>query len=389
MTGPYRAEIVELIAEPIRHEVTVTAEPRTGSAFELDVDTDSADLSITFSEDWAPFAQVSATAAIPEAAQLDRLDARTGCRITIGAGYVYADGTREVFPLADVGLRTRPVKRPSNTLGITASSNEARAQDYRFAWNPSMDRAGVNEAARALFDTAFGIGQYTLVSDLPAKAEAASLAEYDVKLADDLWSGLDDLAGRTGTRIYCDEAGIWRITERRSAAGTIAHELADGAHGTLIESDADLSREGWYNSVVLVYRWTEELPDGTNTDGTPKTKDKAYIRYGRASVKTGEFDVSAIGRKTYFEEFEGRRISEATANKVAAAKLRNLVTRGRSYNVTAVAAYWLRPGMTVSLKLPTGEPDRHLIQSITFRPLEGTMQITTRQPITGEITTGE
>lgn len=375
MSAPYQGRAAAALAEPLRHHATVTAVPRTGPEIELAPD-DS--LAVTFAEDWSPYAQATVTAALP-GLDLDRLDPRAGCRLRIRAGYVYQNGQEDVHPLADLGLRTRDVSLPANTLTLTAASAEALAQDYRFTWNPSLNRDGVNEVTHSLLSAVFGGGGYQLFSDFPARTEASGLTDFDANISDGLWMALDDVAGRTGKRIWCDEAGAWRIGPRVTAAGRAVLELIDGDAGTLVDANDSLTREEWFNSVLLRYRWTEELPEG----------DKVYTRYGRAAVTSGPLSVAAAGRKAYVEQIEGRRIGEATANKIAGAKLANLATRGKSYRVQAIAAYWLRPGMTVSIQLPGRAADLHLVQSVRFQPFTGLMELVTRNPGSAGITLGE
>ena len=55
--------------------------------------------------------------------------------------------------------------------------------------------------------------------------------------------------------------------------------------------------------------------------------------------------------------------------------------------ITAHAAYWLRPGMTVTVQLPVGDQQRLLVRQVTFNPVNGTMSVSLYQPINVEIST--
>lgn len=373
MTAPYLPQVAGLIPGPLEHVARVRAVPRTGAPFTLDVDPGS--LQLSFSEDWSPYAQLKLDCAVPATADLDRLDPRFNARLEVELGYVYPDGTEDVAPAADLALRSRPVNRPADTLSMDAGSDEYRAQDYRVLWWAGMERAGINEAVAWMAAYAEHPEPVRFASDFPARTNVAELAEVEVQIGDDYWSVMDDCAARTGKRIWCDEFRTWRVGARPERTGTVAHDLTVGENGTIITSSSSLDRDAWANAVCLRYRWN----DAANNE---------HIVYGRALVSAGPFAVDAVGYKGYFEEI-ARPIGTAAADRAAATRLRNLVTRGRSITLTAAAAYWLRPGQTVRVTLPTGGPGLHLVQSVTFRPGDGLMDLTTREPIDADISNGE
>lgn len=371
MTAPYSPAVAGLIADPLEHVAAVRALPRAGDPVPLEIDGDS--LELTLSEDWAPYAQARGTFLIPDA--LESLDPRLNARLEIDLGYVYPDGTRDVHTVANLGIRTRPVRRPDNVLELDAGSAEYRAQDYRAMWWAGMERRGINEAVRWLAGYAEHPDTPRVSSVFGANYGAAALAEIEVDLGSDYWSLMDDAAARTGVRVWCDELGVWQIGRRVEAVGAVRHELTVGEGGTIVTSDAGLDREEWANGVCLRYRWI----DAANNE---------RIVYGRAQLASGPFATNAVGHKVHFEEIS-RPVSLAAANAAAAAKLRILSTRGRSLSLTAAAAYWLRPGQTVRVALPTGTSDLHIVQSVTFRPGLGLMDVTTRQPLDAAISNGE
>lgn len=373
-TGAYRAETAELLPFPLGHVSSVAVAVPGASPVPLTVVTGSLD--VTFSEDWSPFAQVKLTTPLEDPALLDLLDPRLNVRVHIGAGYVHQDGTRDVHPLADVGLRERPVRRPHNTVSLDAASDEARTQDNRIMFmSPPMPTVGVNEAVRWLVGQALAPEKPQVVSDFADRGRLNGLADLEVELGADYWSLLNEVATRTDVRLWCDERRIWRLTLRPEKAKDPALFLTVGEAGTIITSESGLSREDWYNAALLVYRWRD--PEGT---------DREII--GRARLWDGPYSVSAIGAKVYHES-STRRISQATADAAAASRLRNLMTRGRSLTLKAAAAYWLRPGHTVNVQLPTGAAENHLVRSVTFHPHTGDMDIVTRQPTESTIRTGE
>lgn len=370
---PYLGQAVDLLPLPLTHLAAVTAHPTDADPFPLDYVPDT--LRVTFAENWAPYAQVELSLPVPSEAVMGLLDPRKNCRLSITAGYEYPDGRQDVHPLAEVGLRERLVGRPANLVTLKAASDEARTQDYRIMWHANFPRTGINEAVSWLLAYALAPSAPVLVSPVPDGSLAGQIAEIEAGPGDDVWSILDDIAARTGSRIWCNEAGIWHLSARTDDAGPTALDLTVGKNGTIITSDASLSRESWYNAALLRYRWT----DAGNTE---------RIVYGRARANTGPYSVHEAGSKTYFEEIE-RPATQAGADRAAESRLRNLFTRGRALTLRAAAAYWLRPGMTISVQLPTGEPELHLVQSVTFNPHLGVMDVSTRQPLSSTITNGE
>ena len=372
-TAPWEPRAESMVRQSLEHRQLVTVQPVDQDPFSLDVE----DLEISFSEDWAPHVEVSLSAAMPQdQAQLDALDPRAGCRLLVSAGYVYPDRTPDIHQLADVALDTREVTRPDNQLKLTAVSAEVQLQDYRSFWNPRVIPAtGLPAAIRAVL--AFGLQPKTakVNATVAENYGAAHLAGIEAPLGTTYWDVAEDAAARTDAWVYCDGANTWQVTTKPQLAGKPAHALTVGQGGTLISTNTTLSRQDWANAVILTYDWT----DANNVRRTV---------YGRALASSGAYATSAVGFRTHQENRE-IPVTQAQANRAAEGVLRNLISRGRGYTLDAVAAYWLRPGMTVSVQLPTGEPELHLVRSVRFRPGTGTMTLTTRQPQNVTITTGE
>ena len=372
MTAPYAPAAAEWITGDLFHEVTATAVLVPFDARELDLE----DIRITLAEDWSP--QIQADFEIPAGYDNDlfeMLDPQKRVKILIDAGYTYPDGTRDVHQLAELYLLTRPVRRPDNSISLTAASGEAMTQfaklDPWTAWVP--DRSGLTE----FVTWAATYGMYpeapVIESVLGSGFGAAALADLPVEAGMDLWSLIAEAAARTGAWVYAD-GNRWIITRSPSMAATSAHVLATGPAGTVFSSEAQLSREGFANSSLIAYRW--------------KTGTTDHLINGYARVSGGPYAPESAGRMGDAIERPGP-ITQAAANQAAAARLGNLATRGRSLLIEAHAAYWLRPSNTITVQLPTGPPETVLIRSITFAPLAGTMNITTRQALNVPMTIGE
>lgn len=375
VTDPYTGDIADRVTRDIRHHHRVSVLPVDGIETALDVQHGS--LQVQFSEDWSPHIRANLTVKAPDDADLlDLLDPRTGCRLLIDAGYILPGDVEDVHLLADVGLRTRDVNRPDNTVTLSALSDEALAQDYVLQWGAqSMPTSGVPEAVRWLTRFALQPNVPTVASDFPDGHKASALTDFMLDVGTDLWNPIEDIAARADVWVHCDGERRWRIRARPQLGAAPAHRLEVGAAGTLLTTKSTLSRDSFYNAAVLEYRWKD-------------TAGNERVVYGRAQVTSGDYRVQRAGYKTYYQRYE-RPITQAQANAAAATRVRNLVTRGRSLELSAAAAYWLRPGMTVAVTLPNGEPAAHIIQSITFQPSSGLMSLTTRQPLNVTIETGE
>lgn len=373
MTGAYLPAAAEAIKSSLRHVSAATAVLVPFSPRALDVQ----DITVTFSEDWSP--QIQATLTVPagyDTDLLDMLDPRKRCKIIIDAGYVYPDNTRDVHQLAELYLLTRPVRRPDNTMALSAASGEAMTQTARLdpwaSWSPN--RAGLTE----FVTWAATYGMYPEAPEItsvfaPGYA-AADMADIPVEAGADCWGLIAEAASRAGAWVYAD-GNRWIITGRPEASGTIAHTATTGPDGTVFQSDTQLSREGFANTCLITYRWKD-------SGGVER------LQSGYAEVSSGPLAPASAGRVGDSSERPGP-ISPAAANKAAASRLANLASRGRSVLLEAHAAYWLRPSQTITMQLPTGPPEEAIVRAVTFSPIAGTMNVTTRQAITVPISTGE
>lgn len=345
--------------------------------------------SVTFDESWSPYAQAQLTCRLPGDATLAALDPRLGKRLRLSAGYTYPDAPTvvpDVWPLADLGITRRSVRRPQGDLILSAMGDEILTQEALFY--PGMITTTVYTAAGAISNLLYGLtGRYPGVdpavinvgrnSDGSAWAEADWLPE--VGGSSTFWSIIETVADSYGLWAYdltLDRDGEWPegagdsgwyITTRPMKAASSAAQLRTGPAGTLTSTEATTSREdGWANSVTLVHEW--ETAAGVR---------KRVSR--RRSVASGPMSVAAIGyhaiRVDRTTPTTGDRASEAAASMV-----RRTITRGRSYTLTAPALYWLRPGDTATVQLPTGAQERHLIARVEFAYPAGLMTLTTRLP---------
>lgn len=330
--------------------------------FPLDVEPGS---TLTFDETSAPRVTGRLVVTAPTFVQQSALDPRAGVRILVDAGYRRPGGVEDVHPCVNLGLRTRPVAlgRGSSTIGLTVAGDEALVIDGAAAVGDTVNTA----------TTASGIAQLiaAAITPTPVIAVRASGPAVNVTPITDRWSALRDMAERATLTAYDAGLRAWVIESRPVLVGDSAAILSIGPTGTLEAWEETISRDDeWANYVIYRYAWRDA--GGVNQTLTAT----AYVADGPYSI-TG-----AAGRRMYAEDRDVPT-TQAAANAAAADALSRLVTRGRTVDVRALAAWWLRPGMTVTLQGPAGmAQERHLVQRVTFDLGAGSMDVRTRTPLT-------
>lgn len=351
MTGPYAASTPTLLAGAHRQDGAVRAtHPDWPGPVALDVE----DLSIGWDETRAPRCTATVTIPATEAVLVD-LNPLAGVRLQVDAGYIAADGTRDVHTVADLGLRSRTVNRPDGRVTLTASSDEALAIDGAPTYQWTASGFGSTAAAIThLLDVALGPHVPTVLTSGTLGPPVAQVGPTD-----DLFDTVKDLADRIGADVYDDGTRTWRLQPRPVVAGTPDAVLTVGPAGTITDAASVLARDDWYDHVLLVYKW--------------RADDTDHVLLGQAySTLTG-------GAKRYTET-RTVATTQADATAAAVALVRRLVSRSRQLRVTAIAAWWLRPGMTVDVQLPTGDLERHLVSAVDFDATRALMTVTTRLP---------
>ena len=357
-TVNYDPSCEERLRESIQHLYKVNLLPAAGGSYPLAID---GDLSVSFSLGWAPYAQASFTCKKPtDAGQLAALDGRLRSYVAVQLGYQLDGATASINEA--VRLRIDEAEETPTGLRVTLQGREMEAQDGTWAadWNGLVPRGGVREFIEYVMEqsqngsvTLTGTG-YGYRPDLVADVNPGNGAS--------LWSIATGVADSAGLKLWHDGGQTWKLQPRYGLSSTYATMLRTGKSGTITDWSRKLSRRDWYNAVDL------RFPDSPQPNGWPML--------GVANVQSGPFSPGAVGRKTYSETLPGWANS-ASANARAQALLTTLSARGSSYSITAKAAYWLRPGMTVPVKTGLGPYEKQLVESVTFTPLNGLMSLTT------------
>lgn len=357
-TSPFPPEIVDVVTSSHHQDYRIVAK-HPSWASSIDLAPTVAD--ITYDETRAPRVEFTMSMPVPSMSVINQLDPRTGVRIDVYVGYISESGTRWVYRIADLGLRDRRVSRPADEMTLEASSDEMLLIDnspvvQKFMVSPSITNAMeqlIHEGVRG-----------AVISEETTQGQEAIVLET----VTDRWNTVADLADRIGVQVFDNGLREWFIKDQPLMdPAQIAGTLIVGENGTIINSESGQSRDEWANSVHLNYTWTD-VGDGEQREVN-----------GWAYQKTGAFATTGpAGIKTYYES---RNVPSgvSAANASARSILKRVMSRANSVTLTAVAMYWLRPGMTINVKLPERNTEMHLVSSVKFNITDGTMQVVTRQ----------
>lgn len=356
VTDLYAEDTPQLITGPHGQVFRAHADhPSFDGPIELDVTT----ATVTLDEQRAPRVAATLTIVTPAAAVLAQLDPRAGVRVILEAGYIRPGGDEDVSPVFDLGLRRTVARRPGDTTTLELAGDEALVIDASPAVAATVSSPTTTGAMLAL------IGQ--AISPAPRSSSTGPAGPaVNLNPVPDRWAAVADLGDRIGARAYDDGTRTWRIGPD-AAAGTAVHTIKVGAGGTVTESTDSTSRDSWFNYVQHVYRWRP-------TGGT----DQQIV--ATAVVTGGPYAITGPAGKRISLDERSVPTTQADANAAAAAVLARQLTRSRERPLTAVAAWWVRPGDTVKVQRDTAQaPADELLSSVVFRVPDGLMDVTTRQ----------
>ncbi|GEL95353.1 hypothetical protein [Cellulomonas composti] len=264
-----------------------------------------------------------------------------------GVGYNAGVGMRSSTsrPL-DLVLVSRDVDEDAGTMTLTCASDEARAQQVA-----STSTIPTAPAGTSLID-ACNLALVRLSTALYAAVDDVTdlVAESLVWTpGTSVWDYLYPLVSSSERRLWCDERGSWRLGYPAAAGEGVLHVTP-----IRTASVDTLSTDGWYDGVVVEWRWT----DSGGVD---------HVVYESA----GPSDSRKVLKVTRERRPQPR---------VGAARtiLRWLTGNGRSVRIEAVSDYGAAPGQVVNVTLPDGTYASGVVQSVTWNLPADRMQITTR-----------
>ena len=318
---------------------------------------------VSFDESRSPRASVDVTLA--RAAGL-ALDPRAGVRVEVDAGYRRLDDTEDVQPLVDLGVRSSRPRWDVDELILQGAGDEAMAIDASPAVVESITGTSIGQAVTTLLGRC--------LNPAPPLTTTVAGAAVAVDKIEDRWQALVDLADRAGAQLYDDGLRRWRLDAVPQVKTTPDLAVTVGTGGTVLVAEEGTDRDAWHNYVLLVYRWRNAAGSDQQIIAT------AYVGGGALGIYT------TAGRRIYREQ-RNVATTQAEANAAAASILARVYSRGQTLTFRAVAAYWLRPGMTVDVTLPDGQTRRRLVARVQFDVLAGVMDVSTRQPLDLDVQT--
>lgn len=363
-TAPFDPEVEQLVKQT--HEQTFEAVAVVaGTTYDLDV----VDYSVDWDENRTPRVSARLDCVVTDEATLAALDPRTSVRVKLTVGYRLPAGTYDKHQVADLHLRDRTVNRPDNTMTLTCASDDMLLVDAAPA-APFYEGFLLHDSAVGFIDQTIdqlllGTPAYppSFVSTMPTDG-GEFVAEA---FPSDFWDVMIDAADAMDADLYDNGDRVFRLAPRRYLTAETAAQLSVGANATIIASTSGIDRDNWWNAATIFWTWSNRA--------NPSLPDRTW---GIAYVQSGPFAQASSGRREFVQRRDGQ-VSANTAQRVAVTVLRRLLARARTYRIDALAMWWLRPSDTVTIQLPTGTQERHLVASVVFRT-GGTMQLTTRLP---------
>lgn len=369
-TAPFDPSVEQLITQP--HEQGIRAVAVLSGGVELPLDV--VDYELSFDERRTPYVQGSIDVPVPtDQATLDQLDPRLLIRVRLFVYYRLASGVVDEHQIAYLQARRRRLVRSDDNRAILTLDLVSSEAAFIDALTPNYSNpeatwtsTSLKNAVGTLVTDAFaGTPMAGVVVNGPTIAEAITLP-----IAPHPWDAISDAADALDFDIY--DPGMfaeWIVEPRVTAVGVPSLTLDVGANGTIVSSETGVTRDDWANWVVISYDWT----------------DNAGVRQfegGSAHVTGGPYTTALVGYK-FLQENRMMPGSASQGTRAAKAILARMLSRSRSYTLTAVPAWWVRPRQTTALTLPLGSQERHIISSVSFGP--GTMRLTTRLPDTASV----
>lgn len=296
-----------------------------------------------------------------------------GSRVRVFMRMHYDRLTSETVPLGV--YRVEEVSRQGlnpDTASIDGLSLESQVQDERFT------------APRTL---APGSAQYwveRLIKEVLPELNLSWRLDDEVlpELVEerDRWGLIDgrsqspSIAKSLGGRVFCDSRGSFVAAPVPTLADTPVWTLAAGPGGALVEPQQSLSRDGVFNQVVAA---------GAADNGKPPV--------GPAIAS----DVDPISPTYYMGPFGQVPLFYTsklltTFNQCQKAALSLLAPRlglKQTVSVTSLVNYALEPDDVVTVTMPDGREENHIIDSVSFSLTKGTMSLQTRSTTSTGLTT--
>lgn len=360
----------------------------------LDLTLDVVSASITLRESRAPYGEVVLECQLPTGADRTAIDLRTGdltldlrLRRDFGRAWSLADLTAAGVDTVDVltgildgdplGFVSNLFYRPWNSALVLASQRRdstflvterefddrtkrliltAHTRDALLIGDALLETVPLDPSSTDLRTIcASVIARYG--DTLAAGGADATVAETEATIwrpGVTAFDYLDPMLEAASLRLWCDDSGIWQLTERQS---TVEGSVSIAATGSMTDHRDRMTRtdtEIWFDGVAIVYQWVDDL--GAN-----------QVAYDTAPADTVVSSVKTIERNTPYP-----------GPGAAAGILSRAEGRGRALTVEAVSNYTVTPGQSITLTPPDTPIQTGFLAGVSWRYPEGTMSVETR-----------
>lgn len=344
MTAPWPLEVADLL--PVPHETTCRAEAvltQGGDPVPLEL----LRVELVWDETSAPRVRGTIAARVPDDLALVRaLDPRVGARVRVHVGYRLGTGKVNEQLVADLGIRVRDVIRPDDELALELASDEALVMDNELLNYSGNTGENVLTVLRSCIINGVNTGGTGYFPTVTVDPSLDSTLEFPSPLGGlETWDAIEAMAGQLGADVFDDGLRGWQLTRKVPYPAPSRAQLRTGEGGTITRSRSRMTRELWANLVRL---------DFNDDYGQQQQLTGPFAAYGNAGLRALRFARPV------------RAHHSGGADAQTARALTTWLSRGRSLNVEAVAAWWLRPGHVVSVQLPTGNQERHLVARASF-----------------------
>lgn len=349
VTDPWLPRAADEITQTLTPTYTLSATTATGEPLtDLEL-AEGSTLTVTFDEGWSPHVQLAATCPLLD--DMHILDPRAGVRIRLSLGYRYPGGQVDEHLVADLALNEWADTAVADRFDLSAHSDEMLLEEWDSLGGTVIYAAGqqvVDVIAAELYRT---LAVTPLVT---AARDTAITEDIIVSTGTSRWDLMKSLADTADVWLYCDGLRVWHIAERPSTLGQPVAQLATGPGGTVTARQTAMSRQAWGNAVLVEY---------------------AGGQFGWAAQTTGPMGTETVGVNAVRVRYGAPWPGQSRANAAAAAILARALTRGDSQSLTALAAWWVRPGHTVT----DTAAERVLVARVTHSFPDALMTIHTRK----------
>lgn len=369
-----------------RHNITALVVDR-------DITLDVIGATISLAEDRAPYAQIELRCANPSAADREAIDLRDDdllvdvrLRRDFGSAWSLADLTEAVG--GDVSNLTALVDGAAlsaitNTFYQPWNGSLVRASQSRLMRLYITDRQFNDETGEATLTAASG--EVLLLGDrlaagtvwnpsstdlativqsvlnrygvqLQAGPATATVAEADATLwkpGVTAWDYLDPMLEAASLKLWCDETGLWYLTERQPI---IAGQVNASALVNLTQYVDRMTFDAavWNDAVIVEYRWTDEF-------------DLNQVAYDYAGEQPARAALHLVRDNTVFP-----------GPGAAAGILNRSQGRGRVLQVGTISNYRHTPGQAAQITPLVGDVQTGFLAAITWTLPEGEADLRTR-----------